>query len=148
MTVSCCCVIATQFNLHRFGIMANARWKLRQLARKTLSRDDNDNRAISHQYLRVLLEHFDKYTGELNFLMDLEDRGGTITCLHCWIEVLAANSEGQSEGLNAFWVRSCLSILIPGLTTCTALLTGPHCHTRTPRPCIQRHFTCRRIAAT
>lgn len=73
------------------------------VARKTLSRDNDDTTPIPNHYLLVLAVHLAKYPHEDNFLLDLDDEGGILTCLDCYVEVvLAVNRE--LKDFAAFWV--------------------------------------------
>lgn len=90
-------------------------FRLLQVAQKTLSRDEDDHSAVPDHYLRVLLRHLEKYPDEDNFLMDLQDSGGTLICLHCMTEIPVANREGQLENLDAFWVSFLFLLFVTGV---------------------------------
>ncbi|KIJ33058.1 hypothetical protein M422DRAFT_70485 [Sphaerobolus stellatus SS14] len=76
--------------------------QLLQIARKTLSRDIYDTRPIPQPYLKVLQQHLEKYPQEDNFLVDLEDGGGILTCLDCWTEVPLPTNRELKDFRN-FW---------------------------------------------
>ncbi|KAF8486693.1 SNF2 family N-terminal domain-containing protein [Gautieria morchelliformis] len=77
--------------------------RLLQVARKTLSRDENDKSPIADHYLHVLFRHLQKYPDEDKFLMDLQDGGRTLVCLFCMTEVFVANDEDQLVSFDTFW---------------------------------------------
>lgn len=90
--------------------MSSKTMRLLQLAKKTLSRDEDDKAPVPPHYLRILDEHLKKYPSEEDFTIDLEDAGGTVTCLRCWKDLIVATN-GKLKDFKAFWVSSHLARL-------------------------------------
>lgn len=78
--------------------------EISEFARRTLSRDESDTRPIPPKYIDILLQHLRLYPNETNFLMDLDDSGGAVTCLHCLEETLVGVDD-KLPYFQPFWVR-------------------------------------------
>ncbi|KAG9076175.1 hypothetical protein FS749_012080, partial [Ceratobasidium sp. UAMH 11750] len=56
---------------------------LASLARRTLGWSDNDKRPIPSKYLEALSRFVAKHPSPPDFLIDLADHGGVVTCMVC-----------------------------------------------------------------
>jgi hypothetical protein len=132
------------FHLHRLSVMPDgpSEHRLFQVARKSLSRDENDQSPIPDHYLHVLFRHLQKYPDEDKFLMDLQDGGRALVCLLCMTEIFVANDEDQLESFDAYWVSPDLTFTFIG-TRPLYTSPGSHCLYWPPSPCLRggpRHF--------